>query len=137
MTYSPKQTLTRWWIGILAIILIDAHFLPSTAQASCGDYLSYRQETSSEHFKTFPSSKEPCHGPSCSNGGSKPLLPPVQKIPRNHLDEGIVLTDELSATHFDPFNHYLWSDEFGNAIYRPFRIDPPPRLGSSNIENCP
>jgi hypothetical protein len=79
MTPTPARVL----LGAAAAGLLAAWLAPTTARASCGDYLldEHRGDLSATADSPHPGAPAPCHGALCSDKPSVPAAPSPAPIP--------------------------------------------------------
>lgn len=115
--------------GLALAIGLGFFLLPSTARASCGDYLMPgKGHDAFSPIKGEPHSpsKAPCHGPHCSKGSDQlPVAPTTVLTPiRDQWLVGLsslVLGESGSRALAIPENT-------GHFVHIPFRLERPPRV---------
>jgi hypothetical protein len=118
-----------------AILALAAGLIaPSTAQASCGNYVmlkgsSHGANDNGSMLNRTPLAptdhKAPCSGPECRQGSQAPPLVPPAPPPTGVDKEGCSVALVLLA-EFDPTFHWL-SDSSSHPIRRVVTIYHPPR----------
>jgi hypothetical protein len=86
MSDHGRRGWIRIGLGAALLLLASTWMAPSSAHASCGDYVSFGRKGSMQPAHELPAGKhstplpKPCSGPHCSQS-SMPLTPPPSTVP--------------------------------------------------------
>lgn len=105
MHLRTGQRWGRLLAGAMLSLLASILFAPSTARASCGDYVHIGSKASRDampapaHGEPMPAGhdEKPCSGPLCSNDTSHLPMSPVTRISIQVQDLGCLPCDLLPA----------------------------------------
>jgi hypothetical protein len=122
--------------GVVCALLCAWWFAPSTARASCGDYVTYRGQSSTAHgtmpmpehhpaMPARPGAPCACTGPRCSQAPFTPVLPERLTLVRVHdLAAPMHASDGVGPEQAA----HITADDAARPIRRSTSIFHPPRL---------
>ena len=134
MRLSRHSHWIRWPAGATLALLVLSAFAPSSAHASCGDYLmagahpvlSAANGAAKDSLPIIPAPHAPCSGPNCS--GREPTLPITPPAPAPVSAEQWGCTAHVPSFQSPGFALWHVDSTMSLPIRRAYSIYHPPRL---------